>query len=68
MSCIIAFPWLFSQLRNMKLIMLIIPLLFIVAGYLIYRSKYKIDKKMYDNILAELHERGELHLDKEFDV
>ncbi|NLL62622.1 MAG: MFS transporter [Candidatus Atribacteria bacterium] len=51
-----------------KLVMLIIPLLFIVAGYLIYRSKYKIDKKMYDNILAELHERGELHLDKEFDV
>lgn len=51
-----------------KLVMLIIPLIFIVAGYLIYRSKYKIDKKMYDNILAELHERGELHLDKEFDV
>lgn len=51
-----------------KLVMLIIPLFFIVAGYLIYRSKYKIDKKMYDNILAELHERGELHLDKEFDV
>ncbi|MGI6462316.1 MAG: glycoside-pentoside-hexuronide (GPH):cation symporter [Candidatus Scatomorpha sp.] len=51
-----------------KLVMLIIPLIFIVAGYLIYRSKYKIDKKMYDNILAELHERGELHLDKEFEV
>lgn len=51
-----------------KLVMLIIPLIFIVAGYLIYRSKYKIDKKMYDNILAELHERGELHLDKEFEL
>ncbi len=49
-----------------KLVMLVLPLIFIVAGYLIYRSKYKIDKETYDKIVAELHERGDLHLDKEY--
>lgn len=51
-----------------KLVMLIAPLIFIFAGYLIYRSKYKIDKKMYDKIIADLSERGELHLDKEYEI
>ncbi len=49
-----------------KLVMLVLPLIFIVAGYLIYRSKYKIDKETYDKIVAELHERGDLQLDKEY--
>ena len=48
-----------------KFVMLVIPLLFIIAGYLIYRFKFKIDKKMYDSILSDLRERGELHLTDE---
>ena len=48
-----------------KFVMLVIPLLFIIAGYLIYRFNFKIDKKMYDSILSDLRERGELHLTDE---
>ena len=48
-----------------KIVMLVIPLLFIVAGYLIYRFKFKIDKKTYDGILSDLRARGELHLGEE---
>lgn len=47
----------------MKGAMLILPLLFIVAGYLIYRFKFKIDKKLFDRILADLAARGELKLE-----
>lgn len=43
----------------MKLAMLILPLIFIVAGYLVYRSKFKIDKEMFDNIVADLKKRGD---------
>ncbi len=45
----------------MKLAMLIIPLFFIVAGYLVYRAKFKIDKKMFDKIVSDLKERGDLN-------
>lgn len=40
--------------------MFIIPLLFIVAGYVIYLKKYKITKEFYDQMLSDLRERGEL--------
>lgn len=46
-------------LTIMKLSMLILPLLFIVAGYIIYRAKFKIDKEMFDKIVSELGERGD---------
>ena len=46
----------------MKLAMLIFPLMTIVAGYLVYRFKFKIDKVMYEKILAELEARGDLVL------
>ena len=49
-----------SGLLMMKLAMLGFPALCIVASYLIYRSRYKIDSKFYARILADLHERGEL--------
>ncbi|MBP8639859.1 MAG: MFS transporter [Oscillospiraceae bacterium] len=49
-------------LLTMKLAMLIFPLISIVAGYLVYRFKFKIDKEMFDNIVAELAERGDLNL------
>ncbi|MGM9973382.1 MAG: glycoside-pentoside-hexuronide (GPH):cation symporter [Clostridiaceae bacterium] len=44
----------------MKLSMLILPLLFIVIGYIIYRKKFKIDKETFDSIIADLAARGEI--------
>ncbi len=44
----------------MKSAMLFIPLIFIVAGYIIYMKKYKIDKAMFDKIIADLKERGDI--------
>ncbi len=38
----------------MKIAMMILPLIFIVIGYIIYHRKYKIDGKMYDHILTQL--------------
>lgn len=46
----------------MKFAMLILPLLFVVAGYLVYRYKYKIDSAMYQQILTDLQKRGDLKL------
>ena len=34
--------------------MFLLPLLFIVTGYVIYRKKYKIDEEFYSQILTEL--------------
>ncbi len=47
----------------LKAAMLIIPLLCILAGYLIYKYKYKIDSKMYAQMLADLEARGDIHLE-----
>jgi len=44
----------------LKISMLILPLLLILIGYLVYRSKYKIDAEMYGRIVAELKERGDI--------
>jgi melibiose permease/lactose/raffinose/galactose permease len=49
-----------SGLLIMKLSMLILPLFFIVVGYIIYRKKFKIDKQMYDKIIADLAARGDI--------
>ena len=43
-----------------KIAMFAVPLLLIVAGYIIYRVKYKIDKEYYEKILSDLKARGEL--------
>ena len=49
-----------SGLTILKLAMLILPLFFIVVGYLIYRKKFKIDKQLFDQIITELTARGEI--------
>lgn len=54
-----------SGLLIMKLAMLILPLIFIVAGYIIYDKKFKIDKQMYDKIISELTARGEINRELE---
>jgi melibiose permease/lactose/raffinose/galactose permease len=50
-----------SGLLIMKLAMLILPLIFIVIGYIIYHKKFKIDKQMYDSIISQLTARGEIN-------
>lgn len=47
-------------LLTMKIAMLILPLFFILAGYIIYRFKYKIDSTTYKNILKDLVDRGDI--------
>lgn len=45
----------------LKLAMFVVPLICIILGYLVYRWKYKIDKAFYDNIVADLNARGDIH-------
>ena len=52
----------------LKLVMLLIPLILIVAGYLVYRKKFKIDKAAYDRIIRDLEARGELRVDRPEDA
>ena len=42
---------------TIKLAMLAIPLVLIVAGYVIYLRKYKISKEFYDSMLADIKSR-----------
>ncbi len=44
----------------MKMSMMIFPLLCILAGFLLYLKKYKIDRNMYEKILKDLEERGDI--------
>lgn len=44
----------------LKLAMFALPLLCIIAGYIVYRAKYKIDKKFYDQIVSDLTARGDI--------
>jgi melibiose permease/lactose/raffinose/galactose permease len=51
-----------SGLLLMKCAMLILPLIFILIGYIVYRTKYKIDSEVYTKIVSELEERGDITL------
>ena len=42
---------------TVKLAMFVIPLVLIVAGYIIYRAKYKINEEFYNKMLDELKSR-----------
>jgi sugar (glycoside-pentoside-hexuronide) transporter len=44
----------------MKMAMFVLPLLSILAGYVVYRLKFKIDKPLFDQIVADLKERGDI--------
>ncbi|MBD5162966.1 MAG: sugar transporter [Oscillibacter sp.] len=44
----------------MKTAMMVLPLLAIVLGYFVYLRKYKIDEKMYREIVTNLKERGDI--------
>ena len=49
-----------SAIWIMKLAMMIFPLICIVAGFIIYMSKFKIDEKMYETIVADLEAKNAL--------
>lgn len=49
-----------TGLLIMKAAMLILPMLSIIAGYIVYRMKYKIDQQFYEKIVKDLEERGDL--------
>lgn len=48
----------------LKMSMFVLPLICIVAGYIVYRHKYKIDEKMYKQIISDLKERGDINLEE----
>ena len=47
-----------SPIWIMKIAMMILPLLCILAGFIIYYKKFKIDEKMYEKIIEDLGSRG----------
>ena len=51
-------------LLMMKTAMMIFPLLCILAGFLLYLKKYKIDSSLYARILKELKERGDIRTEE----
>ena len=46
-----------SPIWIMKIAMMILPLLCILTGFIIYYKKFKIDEKMYEQILSDLKDR-----------
>ena len=48
-----------TPLWIMKIAMMLLPLVCIVVGFVIYNKKFKIDEKMYAQIVADLKERAE---------
>jgi len=47
-------------IETLKLSMFALPLIVIVLGYIVYLWKFKIDEKMYAQILTDLKGRGEI--------
>lgn len=47
-----------SSIWIMKLAMMILPLLCILAGFIIYYKRFKIDEKFYKQIVSDLEERN----------
>ena len=50
-----------AGLLGMKIMMMAVPLALIVAGYAVYRWKYRIDETLYARIVADLKGRGQLN-------
>ncbi len=53
-----------AGLFTMKLAMLMLPMVFIAVGYIIYLWKYKIDKKLFEQIVSELEKRGDFNTEE----
>ena len=44
----------------MKIAMMALPLLAIAVGYFVYLKKYRIDEDLYNKIVEQLKERGDI--------
>jgi len=53
-------PFLVSVRSGARASMLILPLVAIVAGYIVYMKKFTIDEKRYAQILSDLKARGDI--------
>ena len=49
-----------SGVTTIKIAMLLIPVICIVAGFVIYLKKYKIDEEFYAGMISDLKDRGEI--------
>ena len=47
-------------LLGMKIMMMVVPLVLIIASYVVYRAKYRIDEAFQAQIIADLRARGDL--------
>ena len=45
----------------MKIAMMLLPLACILAGFVLYTKKFKIDEAMYERIVREVEEREAIH-------
>ena len=45
---------------GLRMSMLLIPFLFVLASYLLYRFKFKIDEDMHQKITEEIRQRVEI--------
>jgi melibiose permease/lactose/raffinose/galactose permease len=45
---------------TIKIAMLLIPVICIVAGYIIYMKKFRIDEQFYSEMISDLKARGEI--------
>ena len=52
-----------SGVTTIKIAMLLIPVICILLGFWIYLKKYRIDEKLYGQIISDLKERGEISED-----
>ncbi len=52
-----------SQIWIMKIAMMILPLICILLGFIIYYRKFKIDEKLYAEIIEDLRARNEVSCD-----
>lgn len=46
-----------TDILYLKLSMLVLPIILVIASYMVYHKKYKIDKKMYETIVEALKDR-----------
>ena len=51
-----------------KLFMMILPLACILASFIIYSKKFKIDEKFYAQILKDLEERNSEKVEKQYEI
>jgi sugar (glycoside-pentoside-hexuronide) transporter len=56
-----------TEVWYLKLSMLVLPVFLIIASYIIYYKYYKIDRKLYDEIIQTLKKRDEDYVSLETD-